>query len=301
MVYCRDYMTAVSDVYRTFELILSYFLRRWNNRIGMDKHPASCAVMWTTQLDETLTALPTGEPYKIHMAMFQSSNPCGNAITNSPDLWCEELKKLDFNFAIELFQNATTMSCCDVVLPLESTIEHNAMVVTHYGINVSFYGAEEKCMQVGECKSDVEILHALGQCMHPEFWDQRKTEDEYNECNGQMKWKDLREHVTLMTEEPYYKYQTGQLHPDGQPGFPTTTGRVELHSFAYKTFGDDPLPYYKEPPSSPVFTPDKMDEFPFVLTTSVRRFTTFHAEQYHLLTMRETDTYPFKRRIGSCI
>ena len=269
---------------------------RWNKRIGVDKYPAVGAVMWTTQPDETLRALQTGKPYKLHMAMFQSSNPCGNAITNSPDLWCEELKKLDFNFATELFQNATTMACCDVVLPLASTIEHDAMVVTHYGMNVSFYGAEEKCVQVGECKSDVEILLALGQRMHPEFWNQWQTEDEYNEfngLNGKMKWKDLQENVTLMTEEPYYKYETGQLRPDGQPGFPTTTGRVELYSFAYQTFGDDPLPYYQEPPFSPVSTPEKMEEFPFVLTTGARRFTTFHTEQYQLPAMREIDLYPF--------
>ena len=54
--------------------------------------------------------------------------------------------------------NPTTQSCCDVFLPVASTIEHDGMVVTHYGLNSSFYGAQNKCVQVGECLSDVEIM-----------------------------------------------------------------------------------------------------------------------------------------------
>lgn len=268
---------------------------RWSKRIGIDKFPAVGAVMWTVHPDEFLTTLETDKPYKMHMAMFQSSNPCGNAITNEPNRWCEALKKLDFNFATDLFHNATTMAVCDVVLPLASTIEHNAMAVTHYGMNVSFYGAEEKCVQVGECKSDVETMLALGQRMHPEFWGQFHNEDEYNEFNGLngiLKWKDLQEHVTLMTEEPYYKYEKGMLRPDGQPGFATTTGRLELYSFAYETFGDDPLPYYSAPPFGPETTPEKMDEYPFILTSGARRYTTFHTEQYQIPSLREIDPIP---------
>ena len=268
---------------------------RWNKRIGIDKYPAVGAVMWTVHPDEFLKTLETGEPYEMHMAMFQSSNPCGNAISNEPNRWCEALKKLDFNFATDLFHNATTMSCCDVVLPLASTIEHNAMVVTHYGMNASFYGAQEKCVQVGECKSDVETMLALGQRMHPEFWGQWHTEDEYNDfngLNGKLKWKQLQENVTIMTEEPYYKYEKGMLRPDGKPGFATATGRVELYSNAYAAFGDDPLPYYKEPPFSPVSTPEMMNDFPFVLTTGARKYTSFHTEQHQIPSLREIDPLP---------
>lgn len=268
---------------------------RWNKRIGVDKFPAVGAVMWTVHPDEFLKTLETGEPYEMHMAMFQSSNPCGNAISNEPNRWCEALKKLDFNFATDLFHNATTMSCCDVVLPLASTIEHDAMVVTHYGMNVSFFGAEEKCVQVGECKSDVECMLALGQRMHPEFWNQWQTEDEYNNfngLNGKMKWDELQERVTVMSEEPYYKYEKGMLRPDGKPGFATMTGRVELYSNAFETFNDDPLPYYMEPPFSPVSTPGKMQQYPFILTSGARRYTTFHTEQYQEPQMREIDPLP---------
>lgn len=267
----------------------------WYKRIGVDKYPAVGAVMWTVQPDEFLVAMETGDPYEIHMAMFQSSNPCGNAISAEPSRWRDALMKLDFNFATDLFHNASTMACADVVLPLASTIEHNAMVVTHYGMNVSFYGAQNKCVQVGECKSDVECMIELGKRFHPEFWGQFANEDEYNEFNGLngiLKWDELRDNVTLMTEENYRKYETGELRPDGQPGFPTSTGRVELWSYAYQMYGDDPLPYYKEPPFSPVSTPEKMDEYPFIVTSGARKYTSFHTEHRQIASLREIDPLP---------
>ena len=45
----------------------------------------------------------------------------------------------------------------------------------------------------------------------------------------------------------YRKYEKGMLRPDGQPGFLTPTGRVELWSSAFANNGMDPLPYYYEP------------------------------------------------------
>ena len=48
----------------------------------------------------------------------------------------------------------------------------------------------------------------------------------------------------------YYKYKEGLLRPDGQPGFMTPTGRYELYCTLFESFGDDPLPYYQEPPTS---------------------------------------------------
>ena len=49
----------------------------------------------------------------------------------------------------------------------------------------------------------------------------------------------------------YYKYERGEMRQDGQPGFATPTGRIELWSTAFNQFGDDPLPYYLEPEFGP--------------------------------------------------
>lgn len=76
----------------------------------------------------------------------------------------------------------------------------------------------------------------------------------------------------------YRKYETGGLRPDGQPGFMTPTGRYELYCTLFAAFGDDPLPYYQEPPTSPVSTPELAEKYPLVLTTGKRSFEFFHSE-----------------------
>ncbi|MGI6216477.1 MAG: molybdopterin-containing oxidoreductase family protein [Coriobacteriales bacterium] len=262
----------------------------WDKRIGADKHPAVTTIVWTADPDDFIETLETGDPYEIHMAMFSSSNPCGGAISAEPQRWYEALRKLDFNFATETFMNPTVMACADVFLPLSSTIEHNAMVITHYGLNTSFFGAENKCLQVGECKSDVEMMIAVGKRMHPEFWGRFETEDDYNRFNGLsggISWEQLRDNVTITTEEPYYKYKTGDLRPDHQPGFATKTGRIELYNFAFEFFGDKPLPYYSAPPFGPESTPEKMKDYPFILTTGARTYVSFHSEHRQVPSLRQ--------------
>ncbi|MDR1014787.1 MAG: molybdopterin-dependent oxidoreductase [Coriobacteriales bacterium] len=268
----------------------------WNTkRIGVDKYPAVGAVMWTVHPDEFIKALETGDPYQMHMALFVGSNPVGTAISAEPQRWHKALKKLDFNFACDLFMNPTTMSCCDVFLPVASTIEHDGMVVTHYGLNASFYGAQNKCVQVGECKSDVEIMMMVGKRTFPDFWNRFETEEDYNNFHVMRSWlpyTTLREKVTVMSNEPYYKFAVGKLRPDGQLGFPTTTGRVELYSYAYANWGEDPLPYFDYPAYGPEHTPELMKEYPFILTTGARRQEFFHSEHKQVPSLRQLTPYP---------
>ena len=76
------------------------------------------------------------------------------------------------------------------------------------------------------------------------------------------------------------------------PGFNTPTGRVELYSTMFRQFGEDPLPYYEEPQFSPVSTPDKMEEYPFVLTTGARTYCYFHSEGKQIPYLREMNPDP---------
>ncbi len=90
----------------------------------------------------------------------------------------------------------------------------------------------------------------------------------------------------------YYKYEKGLLRPDGQPGFATPTGRVELWSTAYNQFGEDPLPYYIEPEFSPVSKPELAEEYPLILTTGARTTAFFHSEHRQIPYLRELNPNP---------
>ena len=264
-------------------------------RIGIDKYPAVGSVMWTAHPDEFLKALETEKPFKIHMAQFVSSNPVGTAIAAEPQRWYKALKKLDFNFACDLFMNPTIMACCDVFLPVASTIEHDGMVVTHYGLNSSFYGAQNKCVQVGECKSDVEIMMMVGKKTYPEFWNRFETQKDYDDFHVMRSWlpfDTLREEVVHMSNEPYYKYAIGKLRPDGQLGFPTSTGRIELYSYMYANWGEDPLPYYEPAAYGPENLPEMAKEYPFMMTTGARKQEFFHSEHKQVPSLRQLTPWP---------
>ena len=90
----------------------------------------------------------------------------------------------------------------------------------------------------------------------------------------------------------YRKYESGRLRPDGQPGFNTPTGRVELYSTMFRQFGEDPLPYYEEPQLSPVSTPDIAETYPLVLTTGARTYCYFHSEGKQIPYLREMNPDP---------
>ena len=284
----------------TLELALKHGImtpETWfTKRIGVDKYPCVGQVLWTVQPDEFLKCLETDNPYKMHMAGFVSSNPIGTAIGAEPQRWWKSLKKLDFNFAVDLFMNPTIMACCDVILPVASTIEHDGMVVTHYGLNASFYGAQNKCVQVGECKSDVEIMIEVGKKTYPEFWNRFEDDEAYNNFHvfrSWLPWDQLRDNVVTMSNEPYYKYKEGKLRPDGQVGFPTQTGRVELYSYMYEKFGEDPLPYYEPAAYGPTTMPETMkNDYPFVLTTGARVQNYFHSEHKQVPSLRQITPWP---------
>ena len=105
-------------------------------------------------------------------------------------------------------------------------------------------------------------------------------------------FEEMRQMVNYQRGNTYYKYKKGLLRADGTPGFRTQTGRVELYSFTYQGFGEDPLPYYIEPPFSPVSTPELMEEYPFVLTTGARVYAFFHSEHRQIPMLRELNPNP---------
>ena len=90
----------------------------------------------------------------------------------------------------------------------------------------------------------------------------------------------------------YYRYKTGKLRPDGQPGFNTPTGRIELWSNFYNRAGLDPLPYFEEPEPGPGSTPELMDEYPLVMTSGARFWGMFHSEHRQIERMRHYRPWP---------
>ena len=237
-----------------------------------------------------LETLETGKPYQIRSVMIHSSNPLAPSNSAQPLRWHAALSKLEWGWATDCFVTPTIQACCDLVLPLSTVAEHDAVTFTHYSAAPIVTGAMTKAVSVGECKSDQELLFELGKLLRPEYFEEYETLHDWlddHRLGGKMRFDELQEEVTHQANAPYRKYETGRLRPDGQPGFNTTTGRCELWSTGFHALGEDPLPYFEEPPYSPRVHARGLREYPFVLTTGERTYAYFHSEHRQIPILRE--------------
>ena len=281
----------------------------WNNLgpelqskiLGIKEYPAYVGLVLNAQCDMVLDALEAGDDakyYPFKMGVFEDTNFLAGTCAAQPKRWHDAMvKNLEWCFGIDVWMTPTIQATCEIFLPLSSTVEHDTVVYTHYGASPIMAGAVNKSITVGDCKGDCEIFYELGlRCMPINF---EKYKDYYDfladyRLAYKRTFEELREEVVHQKTEMcgYYKYESGRLRPDGMPGFNTPTGRVELYSTMFRQFGEDPLPYYEEPQFSPVSTPEKMEEYPFVLTTGARTYCYFHSEGKQIPYLREMNPDP---------
>ena len=84
----------------------------------------------------------------------------------------------------------------------------------------------------------------------------------------------------IVKSEPW-TYNTINPRTGKPTGFATPSGKIELYSNVLKELGYDPLPFFEEPPESPVRTPDIAKEYPFILITGGKFRPLFHSEHRH--------------------
>jgi len=292
-----------------------------------------CNQIMGAQADCILDTLETEEPYPVRMAWIANTNLLAPTNSAEPSRWHDAMvRSLEFAFGTDCFITPTIQATCDVFLPLSTVAEHDGVNRTHYGAASITTGCGNKAITVGKAKCDLEIYCLLAQRMAEMFPDDPKAtfaHEKYsdyhdylnkNRLEGRHDFEEVKKLVKFKRKVYYRKYETGKLRPDGQPGFLTPTGRVELWSSMFNNNGMDPLPYYYEPDLSPR-NPDKPDlkvmknplvsdkldaewhkrdlsheeiieKYPFILSTGHRRYTSFHSEHRQIAVLREIDPNP---------
>jgi len=271
----------------------------FENRVGTPEFPVFNANNFSTQPDIILEALENDSPKQFRMAVFQSSNVLAPSCNVQPQRWYEAFKRFEFVVVTDLFMNPTASAFGDVFLPVSTFPEQNSVCVPYYGSNMPFVGAINKAITVGECKDDIEINIALGRRLNPDAWPWETGEeffdDQCKEGFG-ISFEELQNQVVYYPGYTYRKYEKGKSRSDGRQGFNSPTTKIELKSSLYETFGEDPLPYYKECPYSPVPEAENgkecMEKYPLALTTGARKYTSFHSEHRMIDSLREIDPWP---------
>lgn len=264
-------------------------------RLGFKEYPAVCTALPTVQPDMPLDAMETGQPYPLKMSFIMSSNPIA-CPTADPRRWDKAFKNLEFNVVCDLFMTPTVASFADLFLPVAAFPEKDGIVASHYGGMVMLIGAINKALQVGECKSDDEIMFELGKRLNPKSFPWKDMNEFFDwELKGygvDITFEELKEKGWYLPRHTYRKYEKGLQTFDGSPGFATPSGRIELKSSLFEQWGEDGLPYYEEPPYSPYSTPELAKEYPLILTSGARSWSFFHSEQRMIRTLRELHPDP---------
>ncbi|MHB8763732.1 MAG: molybdopterin-containing oxidoreductase family protein [Deferrisomatales bacterium] len=226
-------------------------------------------------------AILTEEPYPVKMLFFISSNPVMTR-ANAKEVRLA-LEAVEFMAVADFFLTPTA-ELADIVLPAATWLEMDYL--GDFWKRHGWLLTRRKVVQVGECRSDHEMLndlaHRIGQGEH--WWPTFEGGlDHILEPMGAT-WQQFKQQDRVRGEVRYHKYRT--------EGFSTPTRKFELASTTLAKWGYDPLPQYREPPESPVSTPEVYAEFPYILVTGARQPGFFHSENRQLPWMRELHPDP---------
>jgi thiosulfate reductase/polysulfide reductase chain A len=232
-------------------------------------------------------AILSGKPYPVKAMITWDSNPL---------MWAGDTKRvyealkspnLEMHVVCD-FWLTPTAELADYVLPVASWLE-KPLCSTYEDFVDVVYGGERAIPPLGERKDDFTIWRELGiRLGQEEYWP----------------WKTQEEAIAYQLKPLGITYgqfiNVGCIRGDVREfknyernGFPTATGKVELYSTVLEKLGYDPLPFYEEPPESPVSTPELTEQYPLILNTGGRFMPMFLSEHRQLgIGMRERHPDP---------
>jgi anaerobic selenocysteine-containing dehydrogenase len=229
--------------------------------------------VWDAILDE--------KPYPVKMLFLISANPVMTR-ANAREVY-RALEKVEF-MAVSDFFLTPTAELADIVLPAATWLEMD--YIGDFWKRHGYILPRRKVIQVGECRSDHEMLNALahrvGQGEY--WWDTFEGGLDYILEPMGITWQDFKKMDFIRGEVKYQKYK--------EKGFSTPTGKFELYSTQIEKWGYDPLPQYREAPESPVSTPELCKEYPYLLITGRRLPGFFHTENRQVPWLRELHRDP---------
>lgn len=253
-------------------------------RLGINEYPLYNYGFQVGSADVSIQAMETGKPYPVKAMWIQSANPL-SCMGAEPRRIYNMLNKLDFIVVADLFMTPSAMALADVILPVATFAEK----IGYSGMNPYYTGAIVKAIDSeGEVKSDACIDFEMGKRFNPAAYPWETEEEMYDSILAQagVSYKELKEKGWMYPEFAYRKHEKGLLRPDGEPGFNTSTGKIELYSHIFESIGLDPLPDYVPPALSPT------DEYPLVLTSGARNQEFFHSEHRQIARLRKTHPDP---------
>lgn len=247
--------------------------------IGMDRFPFFCSSTKNGHFSEFPRSVLQEDPYKVRFLLIGGSS----ILTSWPnsDLYAKALNALDYQVSVDLFLKQDALYA-DMVLPATTYFEITSLC--GYPGQTPFPSAiqyRKKIIEpVGESMNSYLIYAKLAERLgYGHLYPQ--TEEEmvkYLIKDIPMDFEAFKRAsdqgpVVIQKATPNAdrekKWLSGDLRPDGKPGFNTPSGKWEIDSTLLKKHGHEPLPVYT-PPSEGPQNKDLIDDFPLTLTSGAR-------------------------------
>lgn len=256
--------------------------------IGWKEYPLMQVGNPYAQPDILLKQLKTGNPYPIKGAWLQGTAVLPSSFAQ-PLIVKELFRTIEFIVMVDIFMNPGAVELADIILPAAMFPERDGLYV-HY----SQVGAINKAVEPpGECRSDMQIILDVGKNIAPEYfhWDNTVAWYDFRLKPAGISFNELRDKGPIQTSIDYYRHELGVLRDDKNPGFNTPSGKIELKSSILAECNLNPLPYYEDELSD-YRQKYNQSEYPFILTSGVRRKEYFCSEGRMIDKLREKYPHP---------
>jgi anaerobic selenocysteine-containing dehydrogenase len=238
-------------------------------------------------LSHVFKAVVTGEPYPVKAVICQANNP----MITFPDVntTYQGLKSenLELSVVMDYFMTPTAQ-LADYVLPAADTLERNDLTDPYYGFAPFVTFSPKVIEPLCERKTDYHFWKELGRRVgQEEYWPWDTIEDtlDYRLEPLGLTFEQAKQQDGIGCRPTLKKYEKYQ-------GFPTPSGKVELYSTIFEKLGYDPLPEFKEPPQSPIGSPELAEKYPLILVTGDRFNPMHHSEFFQMERARKKYSDP---------
>ncbi len=232
-------------------------------------------------------AILNEEPYPVKALITWGANPLMWA-PNTKRVY-QALKSPNLEISVvQEFWMTPHAQLADYVLPAASWLER-PMCSTQEDFTDVVWGGERVIQPLGERKDDYTFFRdlglAVGQDSNDWPWQTLEEVTAYRLAPLGISYQQFTETGYILGTRKYKKYE--------EEGFGTASGKVDLYSSVLEKLGADPLPYFREPPETPISAPEVAREYPLTLNTGGRVMPLFHSEHRQLgIGMREKHPDP---------
>lgn len=256
--------------------------------VGAREYPLFTAFTGKGQFSSLPCAVLEDDPYPVRGLLIAGGSP----LVTYPDSgkWREAYKKLDCMVVLERYMTEDA-KYADVIFPVTTWYENASILELYDGLQLR----KPLISPIGEARNDIYVLQGLAQRLG--FGEKLPKNDQelylWALDGDQELLERLKESgdCPLKTETPkprkYHKYRAGLLREDGQNGFPTPTGKIEICSSVLKEFGYDGLPVYRDFRDLP-----GMNGYPLMLTTGARNKIRIGSFGQNIPEMAKFETFP---------